>query len=57
MTIADDVKLSEVVEMIKGTHMYINKKYLYLTDITFSFREDTGCERQIRIGIKSSELI
>ena len=57
MTIADDVKLSDLVEMIKGTHMYINKKYLYLTDITFSFREETGCERQIKIGIKSSELI
>jgi len=55
--VSDNVSLSELVKMLKATHMYINKKKIYLNEIKFTFREETGCEREIRIGIKSSDLL
>ena len=55
--IDSDAKLSELIEMVKGTHSYLSKKYLILTSITLTFIEkDTGYERTFRIGSKSSDL-
>ena len=55
--IDSEAKLSEVVEQIRATHLYLTGKVMCLTGITLDFVEsESSCPRTFHIGSKSSDI-
>jgi hypothetical protein len=57
LSIQNEAKLSDLVDMLKSTHAYVTNKYLFLKGITFVFVEDvTGETKKITLGVESGNI-